>query len=545
VEITKRKEPPIISNLGSWSIRYNESFPIDLSSYITDEDTPLSELEVTTSDPNHISVSGLMIYLIYPQSMTGDTVTPLIFVNDGTFIDSESITISITENYPPTLTGTIPDVEFSEDEEVNNAFNLSEYFDDEDQDILEFIPTHNEPNLIITVDNNGVVSIKTHSNWAGNVTVKFSAVDPSGAFTQDVIYVNVIPVNDPPRIISERIRGTTIEEGDNWSIDLDEYFFDVETSNLTFTCNKPEIEIDPITHVAVWIPNSKEQLNDVIFTASDGEHSISLDPVDLKVVSSEPFPWILFILPFGLGLLVFAGYREIRYRYSIEEVFLVDNAGVLLVHLSKGESKAIDAKLVSGMLTAVQEFVKDSFMSNNNGMEEIKMDEGALGKLEYGDFQIVIERGEYTFLSAVIAGYDNKRLRKRMKDVVDEFETKYSEVLADWDGDMAKFHGAELIVGRLLKSPSLSEDIPDESEELFEDESDDGYEAVNINAEELPSGDFGDVPSYYDEIDNGGTNDFNSPPNEHETEMKPENEDKVGSNQINKKKLPPPPPRGN
>jgi hypothetical protein len=544
VEITKRKEPPVIGNIGNWFIRYNVSFPIDLSSYITDEDTPLSELEVTTSDPNHVSVSGLMIYLIYPQSMVNKDVDVEVFVADGTFISSEIFTVSISENYPPTLDGYIPDVEFMEDEEINSVFNLNDYFTDADGDAFEFEFIHNEPNLIIIIDDNGIVSFRTHSNWAGNVTVRFSAKDPSGAFTQDVIYVNVIPINDPPRIISDQIRGTTIEEGENWSIDLDDYFFDVETSNLTFTCSHSEIVIDPVTHVAVWIPNSKKELHDVVFTASDGEHVVSLDPVDLKVITSEPFPWALFILPFGLGLLVFAGYREIRYRYSIEEVFLVDNAGVLLVHLSKGESKAIDAKLVSGMLTAVQEFVKDSFMSNNNDMGDIKLDEGALGKLEYGDFKIVIERGQNTFLSAVIAGYDNKRLRKRLKDVVEEFETKYSTVLADWDGDMAKFDGAEVIVGRLLKSPSASKEISDDATSGLTGESDDMCEGVNVNAEELPSGDFGDVPSYYDDIDNGGTNDFNDTHHEHKVDMKPGKGDNMSSKQPDKKKIPPPPPKG-
>ena len=98
----------------------------------------------------------------------------------------------------------------------------------------------------------------------------------------------------------------------------------------------------------------------MIFTATDGEYSVELNPIDLKVFKPgppEPFNWLLLILPFILGLLVFAAYREIRYRYTIEEVFLVDNAGVLLVHLSRGESKAIDAKLVSGMLTADNDLI--------------------------------------------------------------------------------------------------------------------------------------------------------------------------------------------
>jgi hypothetical protein len=210
---------------------------------------------------------------------------------------------------------------------------------------------------------------------------------------------------------------------------------------------------------------------------------------------------------------VFAVYRELRYRYRIEEVFLVDNAGVLLVHLSRGESKAIDAKLVSGMLTAVQEFVKDSFRPNHD-VDDTKIAEGALGKLEYGDFKIVIERGQYTFLSAVISGYDNKRLRNRIRDVVDEFETRYSTVLADWDGDMARFDGAEKIVGTLLKAASDDSAVADE-EQMPEDDITTDYMEDGMFEDDLPSGDFADMPSYYEEASDDETpppEDLEEPP---------------------------------
>jgi len=497
VNITKRKVPPVISNLGSWKIRYNDAFTIDLTPYITDEDTPLSELVVTTSDPGNVSVGDLKITLYYPEEAVGKTVSLEVFVSDGTFIDSEFLTVDITINYPPTLKESIPDVQFDEDDTIEDAFNLNDYFEDRDGEKLEFKSVYTEPNLFVVIHADGQVDFRTSPNWAGNVSVRFLAEDPSGAFIEDTILVTVVSVNDPP-IVLKQIRFTTIGENENWSIDLYEYFLDVDTSQLIFTCNKPEIQIDQQNHSARWVPDNKKELRNVIFTASDGNYSVSLEPFDLRVLEPEPFPWLYIILALILGALVFAAYREIRYRYNIEEVFLVDNAGVLLVHLSRGESKAIDAKLVSGMLTAVQEFVRDSFRGSEE-TENIEFDEGALGKLEYGDFQIVIERGMYTFLSAVISGYDNKRLRKRMKDVVEEFETKYSSVLKDWDGDMEKFKGSEEIVGRLLKGPSNMKETSDEIDggggtNEMEDFGDD-------TADELPHGDFGDVPSYYDEVE--------------------------------------------
>ena len=498
VNVTHRKKPPVISNLGSRQVRYEDPYPIDLSPYIKDEDTPLSELEIKTSDPVHVSVGGLTITLIYPQSMTGQTVSVEVFVSDGTFTDSEFLTVLITENYPPTLKKSINDVQFYEDEFLEKAFNLNDYFEDRDLDKLKYGTIYNEPNIFITIREDGYVDIRTSPNWAGNASIRFLGEDPSGAFAEDEIQVSVIPLNDHP-IILKQILSTTIGENENWSIDLSLYFLDVDTPYLTYSCNYPQIQIDQLNHSARWVPNNKKELKGVIFTASDENYTVSLDPFDLKVVEPEPFNWLFVLLALIIGALTFAAYREIRYRYSIEEVFLVDNAGVLLVHMSRGESKAIDAKLVSGMLTAVQEFVRDSFMGNEEGVD-LKLGEGALGKLEYGDFQIVIERGEHTFLSAVISGYDNRRLRKRMRDVVEEFESKYKNVLLDWDGDMGKFEGAERIVGRLVKGYSIAKEVTQKKmdEKEISEMNDIEYETED----ELPYGDFGDVPSYYDDISN-------------------------------------------
>jgi hypothetical protein len=502
VEITRHNIPPQLGDLGSRQIRYNNPYTVNLAQFITDDDSPLSSMIVTTDDPGHISINGVNITLIYNESWVGKTIDVQVTVSDGIASDSAILTVLITQNFPPTLIKPFTDIEFNEDENLINVFNLNDHFIDNDTtDKLAFTFDSNDQNLIVEIDNNGLVSFKTTPNWAGSTMVSFQAEDPSGAISTERIFITVIPTNDEPFILKQIPSSfTTIGEDGNWTVDLDDFFFDVDNFDLTFTCNYPEIKIDPVTHEATWVPGDKKQLNNVKFTASDGEHSVSLDPVDLRAVEENPDIWLLLILLIIIFAAIFVIYREMQYRYSVEEVFLVDNAGVLLVHLSQWESKAIDAKLVSGMLTAVQEFVKDSFRGSDNG-PQIKMDEGALGKLEYGDFQIVIERGTYSFLSAVISGNDNKRLRKRMKDVVDEFETKYSKVLADWDGDMARFDGAERIVGRLLKNQAgmkmvTESKVEETTEEIIQEE-------IFEDIPDLPSGDFGNIPSYYEETDGG------------------------------------------
>ncbi len=499
VYISVRKIPPIVEDLGTRQIHFDENYTIDLSHYISDEDTPMNALDITTSDPDHTTVDGLVLTLRYPFEMSGQTAVVEVYVDDGTFTASANLTVIITDNYPPNRVGAIDDVIFYEDNVSENVFNLNDHFKDKDTgDSLTFMFESSEPDLLVIIDGEGWVTFRASPNWYGNATVRFIAKDPKEAFDEDEIFVNVIPVNDPP-IILRQIRYKTIEKNQNWSIDLDNYFIDVDNYNLTFVCNNPEVQIDLITHEAIWVPEDNKKLENVIFTATDGEYSVSLDPVDLKVVQPivSPFNWLYVILAVFFTALVFVAYREVRYRYRVEEVFLVNNAGMLLVHISRGEAKSIDALLVSGMLTAVQEFVRDSFRKEDES-EDAEFEEGTLGKLEYGDFQIVIERGVHTFLSAVISGYDNKRLRRKMRDVINKFETTYLDVLEDWDGDMMKFEGSEAIVGKLIKkSPptekTIEEEIGPENDDIIDEEYD------KDTTEELPSGDFSDIPSYHDE----------------------------------------------
>ncbi|UCF08668.1 MAG: hypothetical protein JSW28_02980, partial [Thermoplasmata archaeon] len=307
VEVTERKEPPTISDLGIVQVRYNDPYTIDLANYVTDVDTPLSEMEVILSNDSYISINGLKITLIYPEEMRGQTDFVDITVSDGLFTDNTTLGIEVTANYPPTLNEPIPDVGFDEDKVLSNAFNVNTYFDDRDGETLSFKANHTSGYLVVLIDENGWVTFRASPNWAGTELVVFRASDPNGAYKEDAILVTVSPVNDAPIILREiPPQFKTIKENENWTIDLYDYFLDVDTPYLTFECNNEEIQIDQVNHTATWVPGNNKKLRDVVFSASDGEYSVSLEPVDLEVVTPEPFNWLFVILPFILGLLVFA-----------------------------------------------------------------------------------------------------------------------------------------------------------------------------------------------------------------------------------------------
>src|SRR5439155_24911333 len=85
----------------------------------------------------------------------------------------------------------------------------------------------------------------------------------------------------------------------------------------------------------------------------------------------------------------------------------------------------IDEDIFSGMLTVVQDFVKDSFRTRTRiGMK----------RLDFGDSKILIERSPHTFLAAVIVGQEPKLLPLYMLQVLKEVEDRYGNVPEKWTG---------------------------------------------------------------------------------------------------------------
>lgn len=156
---------------------------------------------------------------------------------------------------------------------------------------------------------------------------------------------------------------------------------------------------------------------------------------------------ILYILLAGAGVgsvLVFIVHR--RNPARIEEVFLVYRDGILISHLSRTMVEDKDRDLLSGMLTAVQGFVKDSFQYGEHR---------ELHQMEFGDYRMLIEQGKHVYLAVVYRGRDSPIIRKKVRDVLGLVEAAYGDVLANWDGTMDVVVGTrDILRDRLLVSRS-------------------------------------------------------------------------------------------
>lgn len=116
--------------------------------------------------------------------------------------------------------------------------------------------------------------------------------------------------------------------------------------------------------------------------------------------------------------------------FSLREVFLIQReTGLLLAHIHPGSENATDSDLVSGMLTAIRDFVRDSF---GQGQSEKELDE-----VQYGDQRIIIQSGHYAYLAVVINGIESEGFRAKLHDFISDLHVDHGIVLRDYKGDAA------------------------------------------------------------------------------------------------------------
>ena len=109
-------------------------------------------------------------------------------------------------------------------------------------------------------------------------------------------------------------------------------------------------------------------------------------------------------------------------QYKIEELYLIYKDGRLIQNLSAVEVKT-DSDIMSGMLTAINDFVQDSFNT-----------EGDLGSIDYGNNKIILQRGNHSYLAAVIYGEIENKFKGKLFRSVAQIENLNPTINA-WNGD--------------------------------------------------------------------------------------------------------------
>ncbi|MER9333810.1 OmpA family protein [Mesorhizobium sp. M0293] len=121
--------------------------------------------------------------------------------------------------------------------------------------------------------------------------------------------------------------------------------------------------------------------------------------------------------------------------YRVEHVFLINrNSGLLIAHVTADNATSEDPQLISSMLSAIQDFVKDSFNEK---------EQSGLDTIRFGDLRLWSEVGPFATLVSVIRGNPPEELHEIVRDVLLRIHDECSQALEQFDGDSSQLAGVE------------------------------------------------------------------------------------------------------
>lgn len=137
-------------------------------------------------------------------------------------------------------------------------------------------------------------------------------------------------------------------------------------------------------------------------------------------------------------------------EYSVEQVFLIHRETSLLINHQYSElADTRDPDMVSGMFSAIQDFIEDSF-STQAGDE--------LDTLRLGDLTVVIQRGPSAILAAVVRGRVPEALRNEMSATLEKLHRMKKSELSSYEGDPDVFLDSEDDLRKVLMSQRKEEE---------------------------------------------------------------------------------------
>ena len=132
------------------------------------------------------------------------------------------------------------------------------------------------------------------------------------------------------------------------------------------------------------------------------------------------------------------------YVYQVKQVFLIHKAtGLLLAQASDNrQENAADADMVSSMLSAIKDFVQDSFTDKKGS---------TLQEINVGRMRILLEQGPHAILAAVVEGNVPKAYLDLMKETVEGVHVTFYRELEDFSGDVSPFEADKQLLERCLQ----------------------------------------------------------------------------------------------
>jgi hypothetical protein len=252
-----------------------------------------------------------------------------------------------------------------------------------------------------------------------------------------------------------------IKANEDYAFDYSQYINDIDNDPSELTLSVDDDYASPSELVVTYrYPSATVNEDRIVrLTISDGTSEANVT-ITVSVTSSGVFGgwgWdSIMLMNFGwlgfLGLaialfMLFPILKNRRKKFTVEDIFLTHRDGRLIAHYTRELRPDRDEDILAGMLTAVQEFIKDSM-----GRQEV------LKRFEFQmqEKKVLVESGDNVYIAVFTRGEVPQDASEQLRSFLEDVEQAYANVIPDWSGDTNAFKGLKdlmdvLLVGRGYK----------------------------------------------------------------------------------------------
>jgi len=360
-----------------------------------------------------------------------------------------TLTVNNVNDAPIIVYHLPPDTYPTVEEGTSLGFNIT--YIDEDSDT--FIVTWTLDGLSVRSDV-PFWSYLPEYGTAGDHEVIINVTDDGGASATHRWIVIVTTANRAPVI-------------DDYTPMNQKPILDLDNSKMTFSISASDPDSDLMTYK--WFINgldTGERTSTFTFdrskykpgsynltvqvTDSEGASTEQTWTVDVKPDKTKDSSWTIaiIILLIVIIIVIIIFFKLIKKKKQpiaqIEDIFIISNNGILLAHKSKELRPDMDDDILSGMLTAIQDFVGDAFADKSKSN---------LKRLDFGDSEIHLKRGKGFYLAVVLSGVGEEPtdLEDKLDKTIAKIEAEFGTVLENWKGHYKDVRGIKDHLDELLK----------------------------------------------------------------------------------------------